>query len=150
MSFGRGYIESMPLRDALNRLFEDSFVRSGRQQRAAGENQIVPVNMFRSTENVVVFAPMPGLQPEDVSITVQDNVLTMHGAKRGNEERNDLIRHEWTVGPYHRDLELPEDVDVNSARASLDNGVLVVTFSKSERSKPRRIEIRTGGGQGST
>ena len=149
MSFGRGYSESMPLREALNRLFEDSYIQQASQSRqparARGDQgQMVPVNVFRSGDNVVVFAPMPGLQPVDVEITVAENVLSIRGVKRGHEERHDFLLHEWTVGPYYRDVELPQDVEVGSARASLDNGVLVVTFDRSERSKPRRIQIQSG------
>lgn len=146
MGFGRSYEEMMSLREAMNRLFEDSFIRPPRSQSPTTERvQSVPVNVFRSGDNVVVFAPMPGLQPEDVEIGVSNNVLTMMGHKRGHEERHELLQHEWTVGPYQRAVELPSEVDVDTARASLDNGVLVVTFNKSERNKPRRIQIQSGG-----
>ena len=147
MSYGRGFNDSLTLREAMNQLFEDSFVGAPqrRQERGSGQAQGVPVNIFQSGDNVIVFVPMPGLQPEDVEISVSENVLRLHGNKRGHEERHDFLLHEWTVGPYERAVVLPEDIDVSSARASFDNGVLVITFNKSEASKPRRIEVRSGG-----
>lgn len=148
MSFGRMHQDALTLREAMNQLFEESFVAPQcARQEASGQAQPIPVNIFQAADNVVVFAPMPGLQPEDVEMHVSENILHIHGKKRGSEERRDLLLHEWTVGPYQRSVQLPEDVDVESARASLDNGVLVVTFNKSERSKPRRIQVRSGSQQ---
>lgn len=146
MSFGRGFEDMLSLREAMNRLFAESYVQPSRtrQQASAESAQAVPVNVFESGDNVVIFAPMPGLQPTDMDISVTENVLTIHGNKRGSEERHNFLVHEWTVGPYQRAVQLPEDVDAASARASLDNGVLVITFNKSERSKPRRIEVQAG------
>ncbi|MDP9382312.1 MAG: Hsp20/alpha crystallin family protein [Chloroflexota bacterium] len=146
MSFGRGFDDVLSLRDAMNRLFAESFVQPTRaQQQAGGENtQAVPVNIFEAGDNVVVFVPMPGLQPTDVDISVSESVLTLRGNKRGHEERHHFLQHEWTVGPYQRSVQLPEDVDVESARASMDNGVLVITFNKSERNRPRRIQVQSG------
>ncbi len=145
MSFGRGYNDILSLREAMNRLLEESYVQPRRGgEGGSGQAQHVPANVFHSGDNIVVFVPMPGLQPEDVEISVNEGVLTLHGKKRGNEERHEFYVHEWTVGPYTRSLQLPDEVDVESARASLDNGVLVVTFNKSERSKPRRIQVRAG------
>lgn len=143
MSYGRGYQDMLSLRDAMGRLFEDSFVRPAVRGAEPGDGhpQSVPVNVYHAGDNVVLFAPMPGLKPDDVEISVNEGVLTLHGNKRGNEQRHDFLLHEWTVGPYHRSVQLPDDVDLESARASLDNGVLVVTFNKSERSRPRRIHV---------
>lgn len=147
MSYGRDYYDTLSLRDAMGRLFEDSFVRPAARGTEPGDGhaQSVPVNMFHAGDNVVIFVPMPGLQPDDVEIGVNEGVLTLHGKKRGNEQRHEFLLHEWTVGPYHRSVQLPEDVDLESARASLDNGVLVVTFNKSERGRPRRIQVRGAG-----
>ena len=148
MSYGRGYDEMLTLRDAVHRLFEDSFVRpQGRASETAGDGhaQSIPVNIFEAGDNIVVFSPMPGLHADDVEITVNEGVLTLHGNKRGpGEQRHEYTVHEWTVGPYHRAVPLPDVVDPESARASFDNGVLVVTFNKSERSKPRRIQVQAG------
>jgi HSP20 family protein len=152
MSFGRGFDDPLSLREAMNRLFEESFIPAptrGRGQSArrpgAAEPQHVPINIFRAGDNVVFFAPMPGLQPDDLELSVSENVLTIRGHKRGHEERHEFLLHEWTVGPYERSLPLPEDLDPESARASMDNGVLVITFNRSERAKPRRIQVQTGG-----
>ena len=147
MSYGRGFEEPLALREAMNRLFEESFIQPTRAQRHGGtEPQTIPINIFQSGDNVVVFAPMPGLHPEDVEVNVANYVLHIRGHKRGpGEERRHFLIHEWTVGPYERSIPLPEEGDVNSARASFDNGALVVTFDRAEHTKPRRIPVQTGG-----
>lgn len=144
MSSGRSFNDALTLREAMNRLFEESFIRPTRAREggAAESAQEIPINIFSSGDNVVLFAPMPGLQPEDIEMSLSEGVLVIHGSKRGHEERHQFFVHEWTVGPYVRTVPLPVDVDPGSARASMDNGVLVVTFNRSERSKPRRIPIQ--------
>ena len=146
MSYARGFNDILSLREAMNRLFEESFIQPQhpRQQVERDGAQHVPVNIFQAGDNVVVFAPLAGLQPSDVDISVTENILHLRGKKRGHEERHEFYLHEWTVGPYERSVQLPDEVDAESARASMDNGVLVITFNKSERSKPRRIQVQGG------
>ncbi|MDQ3327309.1 MAG: Hsp20/alpha crystallin family protein [Chloroflexota bacterium] len=144
MQYGRSNNETLTLREAMSQLLEESFIHPARvRYLASGNAQSIPVNVFQSADNVVVFAPMPGLQPEDIEISVSGGTLTIQGKKRGHEERHEFFRHEWTVGPYQRMLQLPEEAEPESARASLDNGILVVTFNKLERSGPQRIEVRS-------
>ena len=146
MSYARGFNDILSLREAMNRLFEESFIQPQRPRQQAERDgaQQVPVNIFQAGDNVVVFAPLSGLQPSDVDISVTENTLHIRGKKRGHEERHEFYLHEWTVDPYERSVQLPDEIDAESARASMDNGVLVITFNKSERSKPRRIQVQAG------
>lgn len=148
MSYGRGFQDTLSLREAMNRLFEESFVQQTGQRRRGGQQsqaQSIPVNIFDEGDNITVFAPMPGLQPENIEITANNGILTLSGEQRGpGQERHEYSVHEWTIGPYQRSVPLPEGVDVESARASYDNGVLVVTFNKAEPNRPRRIQVKSG------
>jgi HSP20 family protein len=151
MRYGRSYNNSLTLREAISQLLEESFIHPANQltrdpKLASGDPQSIPVNVFQSGDKVVVFAPMPGLQPEDMEISVTGDTLSIRGKKRGHEERHEFLQHEWTVGPYYRDVHLPENVEPESARASLDNGILVVSFNRLERSEPRRVEVRSSKG----
>lgn len=95
--------------------------------------QTVPVKVYRSTDRITVAAPLPGLQPEDILVTVtEDGYLVIHGEIRGMlKDIKELLIDEWSVGEYHRQLELPEPVDGSLANATYGNGVLVVSLPRS-------------------
>ena len=141
------------LRDAMGRLLDQSFTFGGRgepgsQQSAA---QAVPVNIFEAEDILMILVPMPGLQEEDVDITVRGNSLTVEGRERADlkpESGKRYLRHEWRYGPYRRMVELPYAVDANTAEATLGNGVLTVRLQKAETERIRRIQVRSGAGQG--
>ena len=142
------------LRDAMGRLFDQSFTFGGRGEGPEGSQsnvQTVPVNIFEAEELLMIFVPMPGLQEEDVDITVRGNSLTVEGRERADlkpESGKRYLRHEWRYGPYRRMIELPYAVDANTAEATFGNGVLTVRLQKAETERVRRIQVRSGQGQG--
>ena len=136
------------LRDAIEQMFEDPFFNRPfftNRMRSLGEEQWVPVNIFELPEGLMVVAPMPGLQAEDVDINVSDNVLTLRGNRTPGQEDREYMVKEWDYGPYQRSIELPFPVDMDNVIATLDNGVLTVNLRKSPSVMPRRIEVRSGG-----
>ena len=139
-------MRSMTLRDAFERLFSESFfgrsLFSGRAGRF-GEEQWIPVNTFELPEGLMIFAPMPGLQPDDVELTVAGNILTLRGRRTPGQEDRDYLVKEWDYGPYGRTMELPFPVDVDHIIATLDNGVLTVNLRKAESMLPKRIHVRS-------
>jgi HSP20 family protein len=92
---------------------------------------------------------LPGVKPEDVRLSIEDNVLTVRGEKRQQaEERNERVhRYERSYGSFERTFTLPSSVDTGSIDANMDNGILTVSIPKSERAKPREIRLGTGGGK---
>ena len=137
------------LRDAMGRLLDQSFTFGDREGRGAqGQQgaQSVPVNVFEAEDTLMVIAPMPGLQEEDIDINVRGNSITIEGRERADikpDSTKRYLRHEWHYGPYRRVIELPYAVDANSAEATLGNGVLTVRLQKAETERARRIHIRT-------
>jgi HSP20 family protein len=102
----------------------------------------VPVRVYQSENRIMVAAPLPGLEPEDILVTVEGNRVTIDGERRGvRQDERDLLITEWEIGPYHRDLELPESVDGRTANASYGNGVLVLMLPKGGQSGGK-TEIR--------
>jgi HSP20 family protein len=81
--------------------------------------------------------------PEDVKISLENNVLTIHGSKQqAAEERTERVhRYERTYGAFERSFTLPATVDANAIKASYEHGVLTVTLPKVEKAKPRQIEV---------
>ena len=96
--------------------------------------QQIPLKVYRTEERLMVAAPMPGLQPDDILVEVTDNGhLILQGDLRGMlKDIKELLLDEWSVGGYYRELPLPVAVDATLANVSYGNGVLVVTFPISE------------------
>ena len=145
--FGR----TMSLRQLMDRLMEDAFVMApGGGQ--AGEGGL-GMNVYEEGDNLVVEAQTPGMKPADIDISIQNGILVVQGETKSDEERKDrnyLIR-EHRVGRFSRSIRLPETVDYDACRATYENGILRLTFPRSERAKPRRIQVhgssQAGGGQ---
>lgn len=111
------------------------------------EAQIIPVKAYRSADKLMVAAPMPGLEAEDISIEVTDDgYLVLHGEVRGMlKGQKDLLMDEWTVGGYHRNVALPLGVDGPKANATYGNGVLVIAFPIVEKTRGASIELQAVG-----
>ncbi len=108
--------------------------------------QILPINVYDVDHDLVVVVPMPGMEPENVHVTVAGKILTIRASLRGpGQFDRRYIRHEWTYGPYMRRIELPSPVDAERANASLGNGVLTLTLPKVAMAQTRRIELRKTG-----
>jgi HSP20 family protein len=139
--------EMMTLREAIDRLFQQSVVRPG-NLLAGMRSEAVPVDI-RETENAyVVRASVPGIKPEELEITVQGDTLTIRGESKGEEERageNWLVR-EHRHGTLQRTLTLPSAVNADRAQAHCEHGVLTLTLPKAEEAKLRRVPI-AGAGQ---
>jgi HSP20 family protein len=91
----------------------------------------LPVRMHETDEKIVVVAPMPGLEPEDISISVEGNRLSLRGEERGPRQHDrEMLVSEWTVGPYIRQIDLPVPVRGPMINATYGNGVLVVSLPK--------------------
>jgi HSP20 family protein len=140
--------EAMTLRDAVNRLFEDSFVRPfggwPLGDRDGGSN-VLAVDMYETNDDVMVKASLPGVKPEDVDITVTGNVLDIRAeTKQESEEtRGDYHYRERRYGTFQRSLSLPVDVKADQVEATFENGVLTLKMPKAEQAKARQIRIQT-------
>jgi HSP20 family protein len=115
------------------------------------EVQKVPVKMYRTVERLTVAAPMPGLQPEDITVEVTaEGYLVLDGRLRSAlKGEKELLADEWSVGPYRRTLALPVAVDGTGATVTYGNGVLVVSLPAGEATRPARLTLeRTGPARG--
>ena len=99
--------------------------------------QSLPVRIYRNDENILLAAPMPGLEPQDISITIAGNLVTIRGEERGpGQHERDVIVDEWRIGPYYRDITLPQPVDGTLTNATYGNGVLVLSMPKAKEGRP--------------
>lgn len=135
--------EIMSLRDAVSHLFEESFVRRNIGWPAPPYIEGLAVDLYETDDSVVVETPIAGVKPDDVNITLTDDVLTIEGETKAEEktERANYVRQERRYGAFSRTLRLPAQVKGEDARATIEDGVLTLTMPKSKEAKPRRIEI---------
>ncbi len=128
------------LQREMDRLFEDFFRRSGLPARWGPA-----VDVVETSDNVIVRAELPGMDPKDVDISISGDTLTIKGEKR--EEKEDkgksFYRVERSYGSFCRTISLPAGVEADKAKADYNNGVLEVTLPKSEKVKAKRIPIKT-------
>jgi HSP20 family protein len=149
---GRGFWD--PLSE-VNRMFDDMFGglarRPGGQQRGQLTEWAPAVDVLQRDGDLVVRAELPGVRPEDVDITLQDNVLTLSGERREEQEeqRGGYYVRERRRGSFSRSMTLPEGVNEDSIRARYENGVLEVTIAGAAAVRePRRIQIEGATGPG--
>jgi HSP20 family protein len=105
-----------------------------------------PVDIFEEANEIRILAELPGVSPDDVKISVENNVLTVHGTKhQATEEKSDRVhRYERSYGAFERSFTLPATVDAEKIKARYEHGVLTVTLPKAEKAKPRQIEVAVG------
>lgn len=88
----------------------------------------LPVNVYQEVYRLMVTAPVPGMEPQSIRVTVQKRRLAIETDRRGpgQERMQQYIRQEWTAGPYRRTVTLPVADDASMANMTYDNGMLVV------------------------
>lgn len=126
------------LRDAMDRLLEDSVVAGN---RAGGMPKI---DMKETKDMVTVKAELPGVAEEDVTVEVSDGILTISGEKKSEQEdENDGYYYkESFVGSFSRSVNLPAEVKAEKTVAEMDNGVLHISIPKTEAKKPHKIAVK--------
>jgi HSP20 family protein len=134
--------ELVSLRQAMDRLFEDSFVRS--RPLGFGEGgAVLPLDITSSPDALVVDAALPGIRPEDVEITVEDGTLTIRAESRSErqETEGETLINEIRRGSVSRAVALPTGLEPDKATATFEHGVLHLSIPRAESVKPRQIRI---------
>ena len=135
----------------LRRQFEeliDDFFGSGPTRRMqprpaeSEHSQVMPLNVVETDESIVIQAPLPGLHPDDIDISLRGQTLSLRAQRRDPAlEVGEYKRREWTYGPYHRTVELTAPVDADNARAAYRQGVVTLTLPKTDAAKPRTVAV---------
>jgi HSP20 family protein len=111
----------------------------------------IPVNMFENERELMVVAPMPGVDVTDISVDVSpDGRLTLRAQLHGEgQKRREYLLREWSYGPYERTVNLPRGVDAARAHLAYGNGVLAVTLPKTLDTVPATLSLdETGQARG--
>ena len=137
----------------VNRMFEDMLGNLARQPRGQQGTEVTEwapaIDVVTEDGNLVVRAELPGVKQEDVDITLHNNVLTISGERKAEqeEERGGYYVRERRYGSFSRSLTVPEGVDESKIHARYENGVLEVTLEgAAEVQEPKRIQIEGSSG----
>lgn len=108
----------------------------------------LPMDAYRHGDDLVVRLDVPGISPDSVELTVEQNVLTVTAERRWQpEEGDEVLVSERPQGRFSRQVFLGESLDTEHIAASYDHGVLTVTIPVAASAKPRKVEITTGLGR---
>jgi HSP20 family protein len=116
------------------------------------ENWAIPLDVVQQGDNIIVKASMPGVNPEDIDVSIENDVLTIKGQtqeEREHQEGNYLTR-ERRSGSFYRALRLPDTLDSDKAQPHYEHGGLSITFPRMESKRAKRLQITRGqrsGGQ---
>jgi len=150
--FGQDFVV---LRDAMNQLLEESFVPS-RGSRNSGSNgtmvRPLPLDVYATQEEAVLIAAVPGMSPQELEVTIDQNIVTLSGtvptaAESEQGKGATWYLHELWHGQFRRSVTLPFEVDAGKADASFENGIVRIVLPKAERAKPHKIAIKSGNGK---
>ncbi|GAB4540228.1 MAG: hypothetical protein Fur0020_09280 [Thermodesulfovibrionia bacterium] len=103
-----------------------------------------PVNLSASNEDAIVTTVLPGINPEDVEITVSGKTLTLKGSRKAEEIGDDGAYHRrerWS-GQFSKTIDLPFNVEADKVKGCYSKGILRITLPRAEAEKPKRIEIK--------
>src|SRR5215470_9396038 len=129
------------LQDQINRLFNDSFERTGEQSNLSA--WAPAVDIYETEQELVVKADLPDVDPKDLDIRVENNLLTIRGErefeKKVNEEN--YLRVERSFGSFARSFTLANTVNTDAIKAEYQNGVLTLSIPKREEAKPKQVKV---------
>jgi HSP20 family protein len=137
------FSEMTSLRDAMDRLFGDSFVRTPRLWSRVGEWEL-PIDMHQTANDVIVKASLPGFKPEEVGVSISGDTLTIKGEHKEEEEikEENYYYKERRYGNFSRSVLIPVQVKSAKAEAAFEDGILTLTLPKAEEIKPKQIKVK--------
>lgn len=139
----RPYMDVPSLREAMDRLFDRSFVTPGEWLTLARFEQPA-IDVVSKPEAIVVKAALPGVKPEDIETTITGDTLTIHG-KYHEEERKEeegYLFRELSRGEFRRVIALPTGIKTDAAEATFHDGILTLVIPKVEPVKPKEIKVK--------
>jgi HSP20 family protein len=128
--------------DAMERLFDDRLFK--RMWIGSGERQAAPaLDLYTTPEAVIAKVALPGVKPENVDVTIGDDVVTISGAFKEEKETSDAgyVHKELSQGKFSRSFSLPTAIKADAAKAEFKDGLLTLTLPKTEEVKPTHVKV---------
>jgi HSP20 family protein len=132
------------LQDQINRLFSDALERTGQESNLTA--WAPAVDIYENEHELVVKADLPDIDPKDLDIRVENNILTIRGDRKFEKQVNEdnYLRVERAYGSFSRSFALANTVNPDGIKADYHNGVLTLTIPKREEAKPKQIKVNVG------
>jgi HSP20 family protein len=132
------------LQDQINRLFNDTFERTGQESNLT--TWAPAVDIYENEHELVVKADLPDIDPKDLDIRVENNILTIRGERKFEKKVNEdnYLRVERAYGAFSRSFALANTVNPDGIKADYQNGVLTLVIPKREEAKPKQIKVNVG------
>ncbi len=129
------------LQDQVNRLFGDVFERAGEESSLTA--WAPPVDIYETEHELVVKADLPDVDPKDLDIRVENNILTIRGERKFEKKvsEENYLRVERSYGSFARSFTLANTVNSDAIKAEYQNGVLTLSIPKREEAKPKQIKV---------
>jgi HSP20 family protein len=132
------------LQDQINRLFNDALERTGQESNLTA--WAPAVDIYENAHELVVKADLPDIDPKDLDIRVENNILTIRGERKFEKKVNEdnYLRVERAYGAFSRSFALANTVNPDGIKAEYQNGVLTLVIPKREEAKPKQIKVNVG------
>jgi HSP20 family protein len=129
------------LQEQINRLFNDAFESTSQESNLT--TWAPAVDIFEGEHELVVKADLPDVDPKDLDIRVENNILTIRGERKfeKKQENGDYLRVERAYGSFSRSFSLANTVNTEAIKADYHNGVLTLNVPKREEAKPKQIKV---------
>ena len=129
----------------LTRMFNDFFARTSQDQNLT--TWAPAVDIYEGEHELVVKADLPDVQPEDLDIRVENNILTIRGERKFEKkvDEKNYLRVERAYGSFARSFSLANTVNTEAIKADYKDGVLTLSIPKREEAKPKQIKVNVGG-----
>jgi HSP20 family protein len=142
--------ELVSLRDAMDKMMSDAFGGTFRPTFMSTNGQTrmpLPLDIYSTTDEVVIIAAVPGIDPSTIDVTVDKETVTLSGSTPDVAQSSDASNATWHLhelprGTFSRSVTLPVQIDATNADATFEHGILRLRLPKSEAAKPRKVEIR--------
>ena len=138
-----------PFRDMIasqrefDRLFREAFSPAAAEGELSTRTWAPPVDIYEDGDNLVLKAELPGINPDDVEVRVENNTLYLKGERKFEKEVKEQNYHrvERSYGTFTRTFALPNSIDADKVAANYKDGVLTLTMPKKEEAKPKTIKV---------
>ncbi len=132
------YRDMRQMEQAMNRMWRGMGTWPGET-----EQWNIPIDVVQKPEEIVVKASLPGVKPEEIEITVEDNVLTLkaESVKESESQESGYLIRERSAGTFYRALRLPDSVDTDKITPVYEHGVLTIALPKAEEKKKKQIKV---------
>jgi len=133
------------LQNEMDRLLDNSLRMTNGWPQNGGGYWTPAIDAWETEDEFIIEATLPGIEPDNVDISVVNNMLTLQGQVQREGQQGQIRLRERQYGPFYRSIQLPSLVDRDNIQANYHNGVLTLHVPKAEEAKPKRIQVHSNG-----